>query len=370
MDGGGSLGFSSSSIVPGYGIEFDGWQNIAIDFQKIVGGQSSPGDPSSSHIALIEDYVGNHLAYINDQRVADNNWHQVCVNVQGSSVSVHVDEELVLQWNGAIDRTYGGFGFSAGNGQVGSNWHIIDDFSIAARGLQKPSLTTSCRSSTSYLGFDVQIYGYLTLDGSGISGAPILLSYSVTGGKSWEDLTLVYTGSDGSYSANWLPSVTGNFLVRATYEGNDNRLGVSEEVNFAVIQGVENSVFSVSSNSTVTSLAFNSTTSELSFTVSGPSETAGYVKATIAKSLVSNAENIKVYLDGNQLAYEVTSNADSWLLSFTYTHSTHQVSINLTLNPSGTTPGIEYWTLIGTAIVIAAIGTSLLVYHRKRTLAN
>jgi hypothetical protein len=63
------------------------------------------------------------------------------------------------------------------------------------------------------------------------------------------------------------------------------------------------------------------TSSELSFTVNGTSGNTGYVKVTIAKSLVSNAENVKVYLDGNQLNYEVTSNTDSWLLTFMYLHA-------------------------------------------------
>jgi hypothetical protein len=98
--------------------------------------------------------------------------------------------------------------------------------------------------------------------------------------------------------------------------------------------GTDWDIFSVESNSTVTELAFNSTSSELTFVVHGPSRTAGYVKATIAKSLIPNTKNIKVYLDEKQLNYEVTSNTDSWLLSFTYTHSTHQVSINLAINTS------------------------------------
>ena len=38
---GDTLGFSSNTaIVPGYGIEFDGWQNIPGDFQLIAGGQA------------------------------------------------------------------------------------------------------------------------------------------------------------------------------------------------------------------------------------------------------------------------------------------------------------------------------------------
>jgi outer membrane protein assembly factor BamB len=368
---GGRLGFNTQSIIPGYGIEFDGWANIASEFADIVGGKPNPSaDPSDSHIALIKDFTGNHLAYVNDQRIYDNAWHQVSIDVQESSVAVYFDQELVLQWNGVFDRTYGGLGFSGSNGQVEASWHLIDNFSITARNVQKPSLSVSCRSSTSYSGFNVQIDGYLTLNETGISGAPILLSYSVTGGKSWEDLTLVYTGSDGSYSATWLPSVTGNYLIKATYEGDTDTLGTSSEiVNFAVTNFAEkNLLFSVSSNSTVTSLAFNSTTSELSFTVSGPSETTGYVKVAIAKSLVSNAENIKVYLDGNQLNYEVTSNEDSWLLTFTYKHSTHQVMISLATNAGGVAfLSIEPWVWIASTIVIGTlftVGTAFM--HRRR----
>jgi hypothetical protein len=370
LDNGGSLAFSAMDgytlkAVPGYGIEFDGWQNIAGDFQQIVGcPPNAPGDPSDSHIALIKDCVGNHLAYVNDPRVSDNNWHKVAVSVQGSNISVYVDQGLVLQWSGLLDRTYNRFGFSGATGGGGTDAHFIDDFSITAHGLQKPSLTASCRSSASYSGFNVQINGDLTFNGTSISEAPILLSYSVTGGKTWQDLTLVYTDTDGAYSATWLPSVTGNFMVKATYEGDENNLGTSETVNFAVTGFAEkNILFSVSSNSTVSSLAFNSEHSELSFTVSGPNGTKGYAQVTIAKSLISNAENMKVLLDGKELDHEATSNADSWLLSFNYSHSTHKVSIAMSTTSF---LGVEYWTWIVVAISLAVVGASFLVYIKKR----
>lgn len=125
-------------------------------------------------------------------------------------------------------------------------------------------------------------------------------------------------------------------------------------------------IFSVKSNSTVTKLAFNSTSSELTFVVNGPSETAGYAKVTIAKSIVANAENIKVSLDGNQLKYEVTSNANAWLLTFTYMHSTHQVRISLAANAVVTTGiGTEYWIAIIAVIAIVVIVAGLLVHLKK-----
>ena len=388
VDTGGSLGFNSKEnsvrhIVPGYGIEFDAWQNWVSDFNQIPGAQQNPqGDPSANHIGLIEGFSGNHLAYVDDLRVADNNWHKVSISVQGSSVSVYVDQGLVLQWSGALSRTFDGFGFSAGTGGPGSNMHLIDDFSISASAIHTPSLTTSCISPKSQSGFNVfKINGQLAFDGAGISGAPIYLSYSVTGGDSWQDLTLLNTHSDGSYSALWLPTVTGNYLLKAVYKGNDNYLGTSNIVNFAIEPFLEQSVFSVTSNSTITELSFNSASKELSFSVSGDAGTMGYVNVYIPKSLVNDTGGLKVYLDGSQVDYTAQSQSDCWLLYFTYPHSTHLVTISLGesfVNPSSVSiispsqtqilsldwVNIAILAFLGTIVIIVVI-TAVRVLQKK-----
>ena len=278
-------------------------------------------------------YVGNHLAYVGDERVEDNEWHSVIVEVQASSVTVFVDQELVLEWEGTLNRTYSNIGFSGTNGSD-SGWHIIDDFSINAGEVKKSHLTLSCKGSASISEFTTQIEGYLSVDGQGLPDAPIRVQYSVNGGKTWNDLTYVYSDSNGYYSAIWLPSVTGNYLFVANYEGKDTLLGTSSEIiNFAVTNFAEkNTLFSVSSNSTVSALDFNSTSLALNFIVSGPSGSKGYVECTIAKSLVSDPENIKLFLDGNQFTYELISKGEVWILSFNYTHSSHQINISLPAN--------------------------------------
>jgi len=121
--------------------------------------------------------------------------------------------------------------------------------------------------------------------------------------------------------------------VKATYEGDDENLGTSEMVNFAVEQYAERSIFSVSSNSTVSGFAFDSERQELSFVVTGESGTTGYADVYIAKSLISDIANVKAYLDCGEKEYTVTSVGDSWLLHFSYQHSTHKVSISLGLPP-------------------------------------
>ena len=114
---GGYLGFSSL----GYGVEFDTFQNS--------------WDVPSSHVALIKDGVENHLAQVNDARVRDQAWHNVTINVVPSSVNVYIDGGRILQWNGTLDSTHNGFGFTAATGEASwpvNDKHIIDDFSIKA----------------------------------------------------------------------------------------------------------------------------------------------------------------------------------------------------------------------------------------------
>jgi hypothetical protein len=228
-----------------------------------------------------------------------------------------------------------------------------------------PALTVSCVSSTSFAAFNIEINGNLTVNGAGLSGAPISIYYSIDGGHSWQDLTLVNTDSDGNFLVEWLPSVTGNYLINATYAGDSSYSSVSTVINLVIVPFTSQNaqdVFSVASNSTVTDLAFNSTSRELSFTVSGPSGTTGYVDAYIAKSLIEDISTLKVYLDGNQLNYSVTSQGDSWLIYFTYHHSTHEVIIDLNVAPAATTlsltellRGAAYGAMVSLSVIVVLL---------------
>jgi hypothetical protein len=224
-------------------------------------------------------------------------------------------------------------------------------------------ITISLSCSTSYFGFKIEINGSLTCDGVGLSGASVLLSYSVTGGASWSDITLAFTTSDGVYSAVWMPPATGNYLVKATWSGNATYPGTTTTINLAVIPFGEQHVFSVESNSTISGLAFNTTDWTLSFTATGPSGTKGYVKVTVAKSLIENIMNIRVYIDGNQTEYTITSTDDSWLLALSYIHSTHQVVVDLDTNIIPEFPSFLILPLFMIATLLAVT-----VYRRKHSM--
>jgi hypothetical protein len=129
-------------------------------------------------------------------------------------------------------------------------------------------------------------------------------------------------------------------------------------------------IFNVESNSTVTALTFNSENSELSFNVTGPSGTTGYTNVTIAKSLLSNVDNLKVYIDGNQTNYQVSSNEVSWLLSFTYSHSTHKIIISLSeaeTSSLGVTLG--GW-IVAIILVVAMLAALAALVKRKKATTN
>jgi outer membrane protein assembly factor BamB len=228
------------------------------------------------------------------------------------------------------------------------------------------SLTLSLDAETSLLGFKVTMNGILKSNETGIEGASVLLSYSVNGGQTWNDITSAQTSSDGSYSAAWIPSATGTFLVRASWAGYYPFVAAESSKMLSVIAYDDQYVFSVSSNSTLSALAFNSTSRELSFTVTGETGTTGFVKVAIAKSLVANIADLRVYLDGASLDYTVESTDSSWVLDFIYTHSTHSVTINLGnlhVSPSELFP--ITW-LIAAVVIVAVVGAGLAVYFKKR----
>ncbi len=236
--------------------------------------------------------------------------------------------------------------------------------------IANPNSTTlfvSCVSSTSYSGFNVAIKGNLVQNETALANQPILLSYSVNGGKSYQDLTLVNTASDGSFSVSWLPSVTGNYLLKAVFEGDNTYPETSTIVNLAVTQYDQQNIFSVASNSTVSSLSFNSTSKELSFTVTGESGTFGFADVYVAKALVQDASSIQVYLDNNNLDCNVLPVEDSWLLHFTYHHSSHQVIVNINSAINQPNESIENWAIYA-AIIVAAVliaGCVLILKHKK-----
>jgi hypothetical protein len=230
--------------------------------------------------------------------------------------------------------------------------------------LPSPNLSLYCISSTATSGFNVQIQGLLTYNGVGLSNVGIQLSDSVTGGASWQNLTYVNTDNNGSFTCVWNPLVSGNYGIEATWAGDSDYSSASATYNFAIapFDNQNQNVFSVTSNSTLTSLAFNSTTDELSFGVSGPSGTTGLTTVCIPQSLIPVISKLNVMLDGASINYTSVSQGNVWLITFTYHHSSHKIVIAL---ESSTTAVPEFPTWIIPPLFIVMILLSI-VFARKR----
>ena len=233
--------------------------------------------------------------------------------------------------------------------------------------LPMPTLDVSCRSATKLTDLAVQINGQLTYNGTPIDNASIQLYYSVNGGNNWDNLIMTKTASDGTFNTLWKPDVTGCYLLKAIYGGSDSLASVTKNVAFALTPDPQQNVFSVTSNSTVSQFAFNSTADELSFTVSGPSETTGYVQIYIPKTLISDISTLKTYIDGKQISFNSESQSDAWQVTFSYSHSTHKITmaLNSATQPSGNTPN-QSWEIYAIIVtVIAAIAVSIVVTKLK-----
>lgn len=230
------------------------------------------------------------------------------------------------------------------------------------------TLSLSCSSSVSYDSFRVDITGRIIENNKGLAATPIAIAYSITNGKTWQDLTSVNTYSDGTFSVIWTPLVTGNYVIKASWVLDDS---VNAIVNLAVLpftDSASKNIFSVASNSTISDLTFNSTSNQLTFAVSGATGTTGYTDVTVAKSLIKDITQVRVFIDKIQVQSSTTETPDSWILHFAYQHSTHEVTLQL--NATSTTSPSEnqylWYALTGAAVAVILIGALFVLKKEVR----
>jgi hypothetical protein len=161
----------------------------------------------------------------------------------------------------------------------------------------------------------------------------------------------------------WNPSVSGNYGIEAMWSGDSNYSRASAIYNFEIAPfGNQNqNVFSVTSNSTLTSLAFDSATNELSFGVSGPSGTTGVTQVCIPQTLIPDISQLNVTLDGNTINYNSVLDGNAWLITFTYHHSSHNVVMEL-----GSPTSVPEFPPLTIPLLFAAITLLSIVIIRKR----
>jgi len=125
-----------------------------------------------------------------------------------------------------------------------------------------------------------------------------------------------------------------------------------------------NASFTVESNSTLSAISFNSETNEASFTVSGPNGTTGFIKCVIPKTLLSDPSLLNLYLDGNKtVEYSITElSENSWLLYFTYHHSSHTIMLAMQPLPQ---PDFTLYAVFVAGALLGLLAAALIVVARK-----
>jgi hypothetical protein len=227
----------------------------------------------------------------------------------------------------------------------------------AVQVLEQSRIEVSTSVTNTQLGLTVDFNGVLTTTtGEPVQGKSVIFSYQVPGVSAWNAITSVTTNVAGAFSGSWLPTATGNFIMKAEWQGDDSYSGASDARNISVTRPTGQSLVFVESNSTLSSLSFNSSANEVSFTVSGPTGTAGYVRFLVSKTLMGNLTEFKAYMDGNETTFTVTEQGDMMVLYFEYHHSSHAFTISQSASPI---PEFPSWVLLPLAVAsVAAVAVS------------
>jgi hypothetical protein len=98
------------------------------------------------------------------------------------------------------------------------------------------------------------------------------------------------------------------------------------------------------------------------------------VNVYVPKSLVNDVSAFRVYLDDEPLTYTATSIDDSIIVTFTYHHSNHEVTVKMNTTPSqlpNNNQNSYMWIIIVATVVAVIITVAVLVKRRgKRNKSN
>jgi hypothetical protein len=242
----------------------------------------------------------------------------------------------------------------------------IDKISVrTAKPAITAALSLSTVASTVQIGSAIDFNGKLTSNETiPIVGELIVLSYLVPGAGEWIPLSSVTTDSDGAYSVTWIPTATGNFVMKAEWKDSESGSKAVVTKSISILRSASKSLFYVESNSTLSSMSFNATENVVSFNVSGSSGTMGSVKFIVSKELVPDPDVLQVYLDNRELEYTVVSGDGVWVLNFFYTHSMHDVLIKMQTS-NGDFPLLYTVLIVFVSISASSVVLGLTVYFKK-----
>ncbi|HEX9262666.1 MAG TPA: carboxypeptidase-like regulatory domain-containing protein, partial [Candidatus Bathyarchaeia archaeon] len=290
-----------------FGVGSDKSKNITLNSGYKISGyiSDSSGTPVKNAIVSLNNYLSGWFS-------KDNGYYFVTAPAGAYKLSVtprfgynhfqsYYEHDFVINNNLAKNITVGGSSAKPSLSPTSSP-------SPTPSATPAPTqITISTDTSVPVVGSVVGVNGRLSyVNGTALQDKLVAIFYAVAGNSTLVPIGSAITNENGKYNILWVNGATGTLTLKAVWIENASYPETSNTTTLSFLPYNDQTVFFVESNSTVRTLAFFSTSSELSFAVSGPENTTGYVKATIAKSLISDAAETKVYVDGNLLGYILT----------------------------------------------------------------
>jgi hypothetical protein len=233
-------------------------------------------------------------------------------------------------------------------------------FAVFRRAEISVSCSPSTEGSSSLL---VTGNAFDPVTGDALANTPLVLAYSIEMGHSWAFDTLT-TDGDGRFQATVdmdIEAIMGLTLTVTLTDQYSEERTFFENVTYAAVglDGREG-LFLTRSTSTLSDYLFSS--EMLKFNITGEEGTEGSTSILIPKAAMSGVDEVKITLDGAEIEYSVASEGDYWVLTFNYTHSTHEVYVDLGSSGSASTMVL----LVIVIVIVAALGVALFLFIRRR----
>ncbi|TMI09422.1 DUF4198 domain-containing protein [Candidatus Bathyarchaeota archaeon] len=258
-------------------------------------------------------------------------------------------------------------------GRVGKQ-DIIDGGQSSGKGLVEVRDVAFANSAVSLTlapslvisGQSISITGMLTnaTDQTTISSAQVLLEYSTGPSSNYQILATVITDSQGRFASSWTPSGPGSYTIRATWNGDETRMGTSNTASSAV--GKAPSVILLSSST------FNAKPGD-TISLSGylyPAAPANISITYTSPSGTSTAHTVKTDNTGYFTDVYTVDSAGAWKIAAAW--SGNSINSGVTSNNLNvqTQPDPIQYTLATYGFVLAAaalaVGLGAFLTLRKR----
>jgi hypothetical protein len=361
----------TDGVEIGIGTHYEYWVNVSADGH--AGPQSehrfaTPYAEPSAPLNLMKQEGDGHI---------DLNWSDPSY-VGPGTITFHVYQGAVKVWNGTehecqVTELTNGVTYTftvsasndAGEGARTANLsatpHAMPP-AQAARMELHAWLVGPTLANGSWL--DGHAWG--TVDHAPVAGQEVRLYYSHDNATTWVLISSQTTNSNGNFSAFWHPPYTGYYLLLASLTPSATWNEAWANATLTIIAAPSEGMLTLQSNSTLTDSTFNEAKKELSFTVTGPTGTSGYVNVSIPREMVDKASSIKLTMDGTEVQFQLGQNASAYTIWFGYTHSSHHLVLSFGAAQSGDQTNSLLLPILAIVIVALLAISAVWILRRRR----